>query len=66
MKLKIDTADDTLYFRFDESEIIDSEEIRPGMIVDYDANNNIIGIEILQVSRRIPSGQLKCLQFETG
>ncbi|MDI6816348.1 MAG: DUF2283 domain-containing protein [Actinomycetota bacterium] len=66
MRLKIDHKNDALYFRLDESEIVDSEEVRPGVVLDFDANDNVIGIEILGLSKRVPAETLKNLQFETA
>ena len=65
MRLKIDHKNDTLYFRLDESAIVESEEIKPGVIVDYDEKDNVIGIEILGLSKRVPLEMLKSLHFET-
>jgi uncharacterized protein YuzE len=65
MKLKVDHNNDALYFRLDESAIIESEEIKPGIILDYDTNENVVGIEILGLSKRVPLEMLKNLQFET-
>ncbi len=65
MRLKVDHKNDALYFRLDESGIVDSEEIKPGVILDYDANDNVIGIEMLGLSKRVPVEMLKKLQFET-
>lgn len=65
MKLKVDNKNDALYFRLDESAIVDSEEIQPGVILDYDADGNVVGVEILGLSKRVPSSMLKNLQFET-
>jgi uncharacterized protein YuzE len=65
MKLKVDHKNDTLYFRLDESRIVESEEIKPGVILDYDANDNVIGVEILGLTKRVPAEMLKSLQFET-
>lgn len=65
MRLKVDHKNDALYFRLDESAIAHSEEIRPGVILDYDANDNVVGIEILGLSERVPVEMLKTLQFET-
>jgi len=66
MRLKIDHQNDALYFRLDESEIAESEEVRPGVILDYDAKGNVIGIELLSLSERVSSDNLKSLQFETS
>ena len=65
MRLKVDRKNYALYFRLDESAIVESEEIRPGVILDYDANDNVVGIEILGLSKRVPAEILKSLQFET-
>lgn len=65
MRLKIDHNNDALYFRLDESAIVESEEIRPGVILDYDANGNVVGIEMLGLSKRVPAEMLKSLQFDT-
>jgi len=65
MKIKVDQKNDALYFRLDESSIVESEEVEPGVILDYDANNKVIGIEILGLSKRVPEEKLKNLQFET-
>jgi uncharacterized protein YuzE len=65
MRLKIDNKNDALYFRLDETSVIESEEIRPGVILDYDKDGNVIGIEILGSSKRIPAENLKSLQFDT-
>ena len=64
MKLKVDEKNDSLYFRLDESAIVESEEVQAGVILDYDANGNVVGIEILGLSKRIPAETLKTLQFE--
>lgn len=53
MRLKIDKEDDALYFRLDESAIVDSEEVQPGVILDFDQDNQVVGIEILNLSARV-------------
>jgi uncharacterized protein YuzE len=53
MRIKIDESGDTLYFRLDESPIVEYEEIQPGIILDYNAQNQAVGIEILGIKRRI-------------
>jgi len=65
MRLKIGQKNDALYFLLDESSIVDSEEIKPGVILDYDAKDNVVGIEIFGISKRVPLEMLKSLQFET-
>jgi len=65
MKLTIDRESDALYLRLDESAIVDSEEVPPGVALDFDGDDNVVGVEILGLSRRVPLETLKRLQFET-
>lgn len=65
MRLKIDRENDALYFRLDETAIVESEEVQPGVILDFDSNGRVIGIEILELSQRIDPEKLRILQFET-
>jgi uncharacterized protein YuzE len=65
MRLKIDKENDALYFRLDETEIFESEEVEPGVILDFDENGRVIGIEILALSTRTQPEKLRVLQFET-
>jgi len=65
MRRRIDHHSDALYFRLDESAVVDSEEVKPGVILDYDENDNVVGVEILGLSKRVPAETLKTLQFDT-
>jgi uncharacterized protein YuzE len=65
MRLKVDKENDALYFRLDESEIVESEEVQPGVILDFDAQGHVVGIEMLQLSTRTQPDKLRVLQFET-
>ncbi len=66
MRLKVDKENDALYFRLDESSIIDSEEVQPGVILDFNADGKVVGIEILNLSQRTNLEQLKILQYESA
>ncbi|MBP7999141.1 MAG: DUF2283 domain-containing protein [Chloroflexi bacterium] len=57
MRLKIDTESDALYFRFDETPIVESEEVSPGVIFDFDEQGRLVGVEILalRVCKRLSS-----------
>ena len=66
MKLKWDQENDALYFRLDDSEIYESEEIESGVVVDYNSEHRIVGFEILKVSTRVMPDELKIFQFETA
>lgn len=64
MKLSIDEAADALYFRLDESAIVESEEVQPGVILDFNEREQVVGIEIIGLRDRIPAALLNSLQFE--
>ena len=65
MKLKVDREADALYLRLDESAIVESEEVSPGVVVDYNEANEVVGVEMLNLSKRSPDLDLTALQFET-
>jgi len=65
MKLKIDRENDALYFRLVDTEIFESEEVQPGVILDFDMNGRVVGIEMLALSTRTEPEKLRVLQFET-
>jgi uncharacterized protein YuzE len=52
MKLHVDPEADALYLRLNESKIIESEEVSPGVVLDYDAKEEVVGVEILFLSKR--------------
>ncbi|MBD2531500.1 DUF2283 domain-containing protein [Nostoc flagelliforme FACHB-838] len=53
MKINYDPEVDILRIIFSDVSIEDSDEEKPGIILDYDEDGNIIGLEILEASRRI-------------
>lgn len=65
MKLKVDKENDALYLRLDDSIIVESEEVQPGVILDFDENKRVVGIEILDLSTRVKPDMLKLVQLET-
>lgn len=65
MKLRVDHKNDALYFRLNEGAIAESEEIKPGVVLDYDAAGHVVGVEILSLSKRVPEEMLRSLHFET-
>jgi uncharacterized protein YuzE len=47
MKMRYDSEGDVLYVQFSDVQIDGSEEIRPGVILDYDEEGRVVGIEVL-------------------
>lgn len=65
MKLRVDKEADALYLRLDDSAIIESEEIAPGIVLDYNELEEVVGIEMLYLSQRASDLNLSALEFET-
>lgn len=53
MKIHYDKKQDALYIRFNNNSYKESDEVKEGVIFDYDDKNKIIGIEILDASFRL-------------
>ncbi len=53
MKVTYDPEVDVLRILFSDTPIEESDEDKPGVILDYDKNGNIVGLEILNASKRI-------------
>ena len=65
MKLNVDREADALYLRLDDSPIVESEEVSPGVVLDYNESNEVVGVEMLHLSRRSSNLNLSALQSET-
>jgi uncharacterized protein YuzE len=65
MKLKVDRQADALYLSLSEAPSSRSEEVSPGIIVDYDEQDRVVGIEILYLSKRAPETDIRRLLFES-
>jgi uncharacterized protein YuzE len=66
VKISLDKEANALYVRFSESEISETAEVRPGVIIDYDAKGRIVGIEILNASEALAAPELKGLAVEVA
>jgi uncharacterized protein YuzE len=65
MKLKIDREADALYLSLDDSVVVESEEVSPGIIVDFNEQDHIVGLEVLYLSKRSPNLNPQAFEFET-
>lgn len=54
MEPKIAREADALYLRLDESQIVESEEISPGVVLDNNGTNQVVGMKLLRLSERSP------------
>ena len=65
MKLNVDKESDALYLRLDDSSIVESVEVSPGVVLDYNESNEVVGVEMLHLSKRSSNLNLSALEFET-
>ena len=63
MKLHMDKEADTLYLRLDESAIVEFEEVAPGVVLDYNDSDEVVGVELLYLSTRSSELNLSALKL---
>ncbi len=66
MRLRVDKEADALYLRLDDSAIVESEEVSSGVVLDYNESNEVVGVEMLHLSKRSANLNLSTLEFETA
>ena len=66
MRVRTDEAADALYTRLEESAIVESEEVSPGVILDFDDGGRVVGIETLNVRQRLPGADLRRVEVEVA
>jgi uncharacterized protein YuzE len=53
MKVNYDAKTDTLTLILRDADVAESDEAKPGVILDYDDAGNLISIEVLDASKRV-------------
>jgi len=64
MKAIYDPKTDTLSLELKSGPVAESDEDKPGVILDYDAEGNLVGIEVLDASKRV--AEARTMQFEVA
>lgn len=64
MKVKYDPKTDTLSVILkDDARITESDEDKPGVILDYDAQGDLVSLEVLDASKRV--SEARKIEFQT-
>ncbi|GAB4335174.1 MAG: hypothetical protein OHK0047_24250 [Leptolyngbyaceae cyanobacterium] len=66
MKVQYFPDTDTLYLTLQDKPSVESEEVSPDIILDFDANGNVIGITIDQASRKLDSLNVEAILTSTA
>ncbi len=59
MNFKYDSKSDMLYIELINKPNIESDEVAPGIVIDFDENDQAVGIEIEDASKRIDMSRLE-------
>jgi uncharacterized protein YuzE len=66
MKLHYDPNVDALYLRLGDAKIVESEEVRPGIVLDFDSRERVVAVEILHVRKQFPEADPNDLRLEVA
>jgi len=66
MKVNFDREANALYIRFSDDKIEQTAEVRPGVMLDYDAKGRIVALEILNASEALSGPDMNRLAVEVG
>lgn len=58
IRFHYDPAADAAYLRFSAEAVVESEEVAPGVVLDYDANGRMVGMEVLRAREHLPADAL--------
>ena len=64
MKIEYSKTADALYVYFKEAPVAKSREIEEGVVLDFDNNNHLIGVEILDASHRLSPSDIANVNIE--
>lgn len=64
MNISFDDQADALYIQFQEGKVGKTVKLQDGILVDIDSTGRLFGIEILDISSRVPSETLSRVNIE--
>jgi uncharacterized protein YuzE len=66
VRIHIDRESDALYIRLTDDGIVESQEVRPGVILDFDAAGEVVGVEMLRISSHMSVEEMQSPHFATA
>lgn len=66
MRVAYDAEVDVLSIVLSDAAVVESDQEKPGVILDYDCDGNVVGLEILEASRRVKNPQSVEVSMEPG
>jgi len=66
MRISYDKATDSLYIHPAERESVDSDEVKDGVVLDFDANGALVGIDVQHASQRADLSNLSLSKMLFG
>ena len=64
MKIEYDKQADALYIYIQEKMVARTKEVEDGIIIDFDSDNRLIGLEVLDITKRFALSDIVNLQIE--
>lgn len=59
IRIRYDAEANAAYMRLSESRIVESAEVSPNLVLDYDQDGHIVGIEMLDARSQLAAALLK-------
>ena len=64
MKIEYDQQADAMYIRLRAGDVAESEEVRPGVVLDFDTQGQVLGIEMLDASKRTDNSRELAMELK--
>ena len=66
MKISYDKATDSLYIHLSDRTSVESDEVNDGVVLDFDANGALVGIDLQHASKRMDINSLSVSKLPLG
>jgi uncharacterized protein YuzE len=66
MKISYDKATDSLYIHLADRASVESDEVKDGVVLDFDADGALVGIDVQHASKRMDINSLQVSKMPLG